>query len=51
MSVEEAIGSLRAHEERMKGKGEIGGGQLKLTKEEWEKRENEEGKLLLNQED
>lgn len=51
MSVEEAIGSLRAHEERMKGKGDTGGGQLMLTKEEWDKRENEEGKLLLTRED
>ncbi|KAL8109957.1 hypothetical protein AgCh_025892 [Apium graveolens] len=49
MSVEEAIGLLRIHEERMKGKGETVGGQL--TKEEREKRENEDGKLLLTREE
>ena len=50
MTVEEAIGSLKAHEERMKGKTESSGGQLMLTKEEWEKKECEEGKLLYTRE-
>lgn len=36
LSVEEVVGSLKAHEERMKGngKGESDGGQLMLTEEE-----------------
>lgn len=50
MSVEEAIGSLRAHEERMMGKTKTSGGQLMLTKEKWEKRDSEEGKLLYTRE-
>ncbi|XP_074341826.1 uncharacterized protein LOC141679218 [Apium graveolens] len=48
LSVEEVVGSLNAHEERMKGcgKSESNEGQLLLTEEEWAKRENNEGKLL-----
>lgn len=34
MMVEEVIGLLKAHEERMKRKNVSSGGQLKLTKEE-----------------
>lgn len=52
MSVEEAIGSLKAHEERLHGQTEnTGGGQLLLTEEEWLKRENNEGKLLFTREE
>lgn len=36
MSVEEVIGSLRAHEERLRGSGETSEGKLLLT-EEWKK--------------
>lgn len=39
MSVEEAVGSLKAHEERLKGQEEPVGGQLLLTEDEWVKRE------------
>lgn len=35
MSVEETIGSLKAHEERLRGQTENTGGQLMLTEEEW----------------
>ncbi|KAL8120481.1 hypothetical protein AgCh_017596 [Apium graveolens] len=53
MTLEEAVGSLKAHEERLKGIGktESNEGQLMLTEEEWEKREISEGKLLLTRED
>lgn len=34
MFVEETIGSLKAHEERIKGKSDAGGGQQLLTAEE-----------------
>ncbi|XP_074378660.1 uncharacterized protein LOC141720209 [Apium graveolens] len=51
MSVEEAVGSLKAHEERVKGQTEDGGGQLLLTEEEWSKREGADGKLLLTRDE
>lgn len=52
MSVEEAVGSLKAHEERLKGQGDsTGGQQLLLTEEEWLKTEKEEGQLLLTKEE
>lgn len=51
MIVEEAIGSLKAHEERMRGQTEATGAQLLLTEEEWLRRENIEGKLLLTKEE
>lgn len=52
MSIEEAVGSLKAHEERLKGQGEPGGGQqLLFTEEEWLKKEKEEGQLLLTKEE
>lgn len=52
MTVEEIVGSLKAHEERMKGQTEnTGGGQLLLTEEEWSKRETEKKKLLLTREE
>ncbi|XP_074346384.1 uncharacterized protein LOC141685161 [Apium graveolens] len=49
LSVEEVVGFLKAHEERMKGcdKTEPCEGQLLLTEEEWQKREATENKLLL----
>lgn len=43
-TVEEAMGSLKAHDERIKGKIESSeGGKLMLTKEEWRKIETSEG--------
>lgn len=51
MSVEEAVASLKAHEVRVKGKPEAGGGQLLLTEEEWIKREGDDKKLLLTKEE
>ncbi|XP_074377787.1 uncharacterized protein LOC141719314 [Apium graveolens] len=41
MSVEEAIGSLQAHEERLKSKTETGGNKLLLIEDEWIKREKD----------
>ncbi|XP_074375171.1 uncharacterized protein LOC141716909 [Apium graveolens] len=51
MTIEEAVGSLKAHEERLRGKNENSGSQLLLTEEEWRARENTEGKLLLTREE
>lgn len=51
MTVEEAVGSLKAHEERVKGKSDSGETKLLLTEEEWRKRESEEGKLLFTREE
>lgn len=52
MSVEEVVGSLRAHEERLQGPIDSGEGQqLMLTEEEWRKKESGEGKLLLTREE
>ena len=51
MSVEETIGSLKAHEERLKGQSGTKGDQLMLTEEEWLKRESTEGKLLFTKEE
>lgn len=51
MTVEEAVGSLEAHEKRVKGKVETSEGKLMLTKEEWQKREANEGKLLFTREE
>lgn len=53
LTVEEVVGSLKAHEERMKGKGksETNEGQLMLTEEEWQKRENSDIKLLLTRDE
>lgn len=51
MSVEETVGSLKAHEERLKGQSGSKGDQLMLTEEEWAKRESTEGKLLLTKEE
>lgn len=51
MTVEEVIGSLKAHEERTRTHVESNDGKLLLTEEEWKKRENAEGKLLLTKEE
>lgn len=53
MSVEELIGSLKAHEERLHEQKESNEEQpqLLLTEEEWLKREQNEGKLLLTREE
>ena len=51
MTVEEAMGSLKAHEERVKGKSESSENKLMLTKEDWHKRGIEEGKLLFTREE
>lgn len=50
MTVQEAVGSLKAHEERVKGNVETSEGNLLLTEEEWQKREASEGKLLFTRE-
>ncbi|KAL8088343.1 hypothetical protein AgCh_038208 [Apium graveolens] len=42
MTVEEVVGSLKAHEERLKGSSETSGEQLMLTEDEWLKREKDE---------
>lgn len=51
MTVEEAIGSLKAHEERLRGRSEGSGNQILLTEEEWTRREREDGKLLLTRDE
>lgn len=53
LSIEEVVGSLKSHEERLKasGESEINERQLMLMEEEWQRRENSEGKLLLTRED
>ncbi|XP_074326571.1 uncharacterized protein LOC141664515 [Apium graveolens] len=52
MSVEEVIGSLKAHEERLSSQGDRKEEQqLLLTEEEWSRRENNTGKLLLTREE
>ncbi|XP_074337770.1 uncharacterized protein LOC141674968 [Apium graveolens] len=43
MTVEEVVGRLKAHEERMKGRSKNTGGQLLLTQKEWAKRSNKQG--------
>lgn len=49
MTIEETVGSLKAHKERLKGQVESGGGKLLLTAEEWTKREKDEEKLLSHE--
>ena len=51
MTLEEAIGALKAHEERIKGSTEIAVGQVLLTEEEWLRREGSNHKLLLTREE
>ena len=38
MTIEEAVGSLKAHEERLRGQVKVNSGQLLLTEEEWQKK-------------
>ncbi|KAL8107017.1 hypothetical protein AgCh_023716 [Apium graveolens] len=51
MTVEETVGSLKAHEERIKGKTEMKETQLMLIEDEWTKHEGEEKKLPLTREE
>ncbi|XP_074328235.1 uncharacterized protein LOC141666139 [Apium graveolens] len=51
MYVEEAVGTLKAHEERLDGQIEKPVGQLMLNEEEWEKREASEGRLQFSREE
>lgn len=52
MSIEEVIGSLKAHEERISGQVENKEShQLLITEEDWSKHEASSGKLLLTRED
>lgn len=51
MSVKETVGSLKAHEERLKGQSGYKRDQLLLTADEWAKRESTEGKLLFTNEE
>lgn len=51
MTVEETVGSLKAHEERLKCQIDATGNQLLLTEEEWAKKDKDEGKLLLTKEE
>ncbi|XP_074356601.1 uncharacterized protein LOC141696346 [Apium graveolens] len=51
MSIEEAVGSLKAHEEKTRGQTQKLGNQLLLTEDEWAKRETNGGQLLLTKEE
>ncbi|KAL8131272.1 hypothetical protein AgCh_007267 [Apium graveolens] len=51
MSMEEVVGSLKDHEERLRGTSETSQGQLLMTEEEWRKKESHEGQLLLTREE
>ncbi|XP_074356599.1 uncharacterized protein LOC141696344 [Apium graveolens] len=51
MSIEEAVGSLKVHEEKTRGQTEKLGNQLLLTEDEWAKRETNGGQLLLTKEE
>lgn len=51
MTVEEVVGSLKAHEERLNGQVESFLRELMLTEEEWAKKDNKSGKLLLTKEE
>ncbi|XP_074373516.1 uncharacterized protein LOC141713846 [Apium graveolens] len=51
MTVEEVIGSLKSHAERLNYQSDNSGGQLMLTEEEWMKKESEGEKLLLAKEE
>lgn len=51
MTVEEAVGSIKAYEERVRGLTENNDGQLLLTEEEWAKREASGGQLFLTKEE
>lgn len=47
MTVEETVGSLKAHEERIRGQSESQDGQLFLTEEDWLRRDRGQGQQLL----
>lgn len=51
MTVEETIGSLKAHEERLKGSTKHAGNQLLLTEDEWKKHEVGDRQLLMTKKD
>ncbi|KAL8119266.1 hypothetical protein AgCh_016693 [Apium graveolens] len=51
MYVEEVVGSLKAHEERVRGQPEPSQGYLLMTEEEWKRKENPEGQLMLTREE
>ncbi|KAL8148078.1 hypothetical protein AgCh_005425 [Apium graveolens] len=51
MTLEEAIGALKAHEERIKGSTDVANGQLLLTEKEWLEREGSSHKLFLMREE
>lgn len=51
MLIEETIGSLKAHEERLKGQTGTNGDQSLLIEGEWMKREGNVGKLLFTREE
>ncbi|XP_074336117.1 uncharacterized protein LOC141673281 [Apium graveolens] len=51
MTIEETMGSLKIHEERLCGQSESNIGQLLLTEEEWLRKDKEKGKLLLTREE
>lgn len=51
MSVEEAVGSLKAHEEPLKGQQSDNTGQLLLTDEEWTRRESTDRQLLFTKDE
>ncbi|XP_074378634.1 uncharacterized protein LOC141720181 [Apium graveolens] len=48
MTIEEAVGSLKAHEERLRGKNESNGSQLLLTEEEWRDERSEVTEVRLS---
>ncbi|XP_074374773.1 uncharacterized protein LOC141715191 [Apium graveolens] len=51
MSIEEAVGALKAHEKRLRGTVTANYAQLMLTEEEWQKTDSEGEKLLLTREE
>ncbi|XP_074342806.1 uncharacterized protein LOC141680495 [Apium graveolens] len=51
LSIEEAVGALKAHEERLRGTVTSNDAQLMLTEEEWQKKDSEGEKLLLTREE
>lgn len=51
MSIEEVVGSPKAHEERLHGQTKTNQGQFLLKRKEWRKKESNEGQLLLNREE
>lgn len=49
MTLEEAVGLLKAHEERVKGKVNISEGKLMLIEEDWQKREVVKASYFLHE--